>query len=282
VAIAFNESEVAREPVGQAAERQRLMTAERFAGTNILLDRLTLAPSGRVTLETRPADIAWFQMLDGAASLTRLDGPGETLDLSDGHVAFMPPGCRVTLVSDAGASLIFATIPDAGRFDDLLSNSPLAFRAVDWKREPVLDSQHDARKRIYLVTPKLAGTKVLKGEMIIYPPGTKAANHHHEGAEHFMYILRGRGTAWANETPFAVRAGDVVYYHDLERHYLKADDDSELVFSEFFVPGEYKTIWVDEGEVCTWLPTGRDIGGGRPVREIAAHSSAGVASPADV
>ena len=125
-------------------------------------------------------------------------------------------------------------------------------------------------------------TKVLKGEMIIYPKGTMAANHHHEGAEHFMYILRGRGTAWASETPFPVRAGDVVYYHDLERHYLRADDDSELVFSEFFVPGEYKTIWVDDNEVCTWLPTGRDIQGGKPVREIAAHSSALVASPTDV
>jgi hypothetical protein len=42
------------------------------------------------------------------------------------------------------------------------------------------------------VTPKLAGTKAIKGEMIIYPPGTAAANHHHEGAEHFMYVLRGR------------------------------------------------------------------------------------------
>jgi quercetin dioxygenase-like cupin family protein len=30
--------------------------------------------------------------------------------------------------------------------------------------------------------------------MIIYPPGMAAANHHHVGAEHFMYVLRGRGT----------------------------------------------------------------------------------------
>ena len=79
-----------------------------------------------------------------------------------------------------------------------------------------------------------------------------------------------------------VSAGDVVYYHDLERHYLKADDDSELVFSEFFVPGEYKTIWVNDAEVCTWLPTGRNILGDKPVREIKAHSSPDFASPADV
>ncbi len=86
----------------------------------------------------------------------------------------------------------------------------------------MLNSEHDARKRIYLVTPKLFGTKAVKGEMIIYPPGTAAANHHHEGAEHFMYVLRGRGTVYANEKPFPVRKGDVIYYPDRERHYLEA------------------------------------------------------------
>ena len=60
------------------------------------------------------------------------------------------------------------------------------------------------------------------------------------------------------------------------------DDDSELAFSEFFVPGEYTTIWVNDAEICTWLPTGRDIRGGKPVREIKEHSSAEVMSPADV
>ena len=40
----------------------------------------------------------------------------------------------------------------------------------------MLDSEYDARKRIYLVTPNLFGTKAVKGEMIIYPPGTAAVN----------------------------------------------------------------------------------------------------------
>jgi len=48
--------------------------------------------------------------------------------------------------------------------------------------------------RASALTPKLFGTKAVKGEMIIYPPGMAAANHHHVGAEHFMYVLRGRGT----------------------------------------------------------------------------------------
>ncbi len=284
MAICFNESTVAREPAGTSAERQRLLTRELLPGTNILLDRLTIAAGGATEISVGADDIGWFQMLDGGLDFTCTGGGPEAMNgqLSDAHVAFLPPGSRTILRSVAGATLICASVPDAGRFDNAFALSKPGFRTIDWKREPVLDSQHDARKRIYLVTPKMFGTKVLKGEMILYPKGTMASNHHHEGAEHFMYILRGRGTAWASEQPFPVKAGDVVYYHDLERHYLKADDDSELVFAEFFVPGEYKTIWVNDSEVCTWLPTGSNIEGGKPVREIAAHSSALVASPADV
>ena len=143
-------------------------------------------------------------------------------------------------------------------------------------------SEHDARKRIYLVTPKLFGTKAVKGEMIIYPPGTAAANHHHEGAEHFMYVLRGHGTVYANEQPYPVRQGDVIYYPDLERHCLEAAPDEELVFAEFFAPAEHKTVWVNPAEVCTWLPTGHDIRGRVPAREIEAHRSDQLASLQDV
>ena len=279
MAISFNESTVASEAIGSGGRRQRLLTRARLPKTNILLDRLTIEPGGNIALTVAGGDIAWFQMLEGAATLS-LDNAD--MPLTPSHVAFLPPGTQATLRSASGATLISASVPEARRFDASFDTAPPKFRAVDWSREPVLDSQHDARQRIYLVTPKLFGTKALKGEMIIYPQATMAANHHHEGAEHFMYILRGRGTAWASEQPFPVRAGDVVYYHDLERHYLKADDDSELVFSEFFVPGEYTTIWVNDAEICTWLPTGRDIRGEKPVREIKAHSSAEIASPADV
>lgn len=279
MAVIFNEAAVPAEAAGPGVERQRLLTETRVKGTSILLDRLVLAGGAAVELAVPAASLAWFQMLEGEAGLRHADGR-ETL--SDAHVAFLPPGFRGRLESPTGATLLYAEVPDAARFDAGLAASPPPFRTVDWKREPVLDSQHDARKRIYLVTPKLFGTKALKGEMIIYPPGTVAANHHHEGAEHFMYIMRGCGTVYANEVPFSVRKGDVVYYYDRERHYLEAAGDEDMVFGEFFVPGELTTVWVDEGQICTWLPTGRDIRGGRPVREIKGHSSAEVASPQDV
>jgi len=279
MATIFNESTVTAQPAGKDATRQHLLTEARVPGTGILLDRLTLGPGGEARLTVPATSVAWLQGLDGEALLARADS---RQTLSDAHVAFLPPGFSASISSAHGAALLYGEIPNAARFDASFKQSPPPFRLSDWTREPVLDSEHDARKRIYLVTPKLFGTKAVKGEMIIYPPGTAAANHHHEGAEHFMYVLRGRGTVYANEKPYTVRKGDVIYYPNRERHYLEAAHDEELVFAEFFAPAEFKTVWVDAAQVCAWLPTGRDIRGRTPAREIKAHSSAEVLSPQDV
>jgi quercetin dioxygenase-like cupin family protein len=279
MATVVNESTVAAEPLEIGASRQRLLTRARVKGTNVLLDRWTLDAGAVVSLEVPAGSIAWFQMLEGEAALTYAGGEER---LGGTHVVFLPPRFDGRLESQAGAALLHAEVPEAGRFDPAFVINPPALRVVDWAREPVLDSLHDARKRIYVITPKLFGTKAIKGEMIIYPPGTEASNHHHDGAEHFMYVTRGRGTAWANESPFPVRQGDLVYYADRERHYLKSEGDEDMAFVEFFVPGEYQTIWAPGAAVCTWLPSGRDIFGRTPVREIQAHSSALVESPQDV
>lgn len=279
MAVTFNESSVPAEPLGNQVRRQRLLTNSRVKGTNILLDCLTFGPGGRAEFNVAAGNLAWFQILDGSATLEHAHSKQE---LSDSHIAFLPPGFKGVIESKLGAALLYAEVPDADRFDVNFANTPPALRVVDWTREPVLDSQHDARKRIYIVTPKLFGTKAIKGEMIIYPPGTEAANHHHEGAEHFMYVTQGRGTAYANERPIQVQKGDLIYYDDRERHYLKCEGDEDMVFVEFFVPGEYKTVWAPGAAVCTWLPSGRDIRGERPVREINAHSSAEVTAAEDI
>lgn len=279
MALVINVGSIAAESFGTKVTRHALLTEERVPGTRVRLDQWTLLPGASVPLEVPAGNLAWFQMLEGEAELTRAGGE---VQLTPAHIAFLPPRFHGTLASRAGAALLYAEVPGASRFDPEFSRNPPRLRIVDWMREPVLESQHDARKRIYVATPKLFDTRAIKGEMIIYPAGTEASNHHHEGAEHFMYLTRGRGTAWADEKPFPVKKGDLIRYADRERHYLRSDGDEEMVFIEFFVPGEYKTIWAPGEAVCTWLPTGRDIQGRRPAREIAAHSSALVDSPQDV
>jgi quercetin dioxygenase-like cupin family protein len=279
MAITINESTVTAESIAAKVKCQHLLTAKHTPDGKVLLDRLTVDAGGAHALAIAAGDLAWVQILEGAATLAHAGG---VASLTHAHIVFLPPGFRGTLATPTGVTLIYATVPDAVRFDAAFSRMPPQFKIVDWTREPLLNSEHDARQRIYVMTPQLFGTKAIKGEMIIYPPGTEAANHHHEGAEHFMYVLQGEGTAYANESPIPLRKGDLIYYDDRERHYLRSEGSQEMIFVEFFVPGEYKTIWAPGAAICTWTPTGRSIGGAKPAREIAKHSSAEVASPQDV
>jgi quercetin dioxygenase-like cupin family protein len=279
MAYTINESAVAAEVVTSGIKRQRLLTAKHTQHGKVLLDRLTLGAGGTHALNINGGDLAWVQILEGATTLAH---GSATESLTHAHIVFLPPGFAGTLATASGVTLLYATVPDAARFDADFTKTPPPFKIVDWTREPMLDSEHDARKRIYVATPKLFGTKAINGEMIIYPPGTEASNHHHEGAEHFMYVLKGKGTAYANESPIPLRKGDLIYYGDRERHYLRSEGSEEMAFVEFFVPGVYQTIWAPGAAICTWTPTGRSVSGAKPVRDIARHSSAEVASPQDV
>ena len=60
--------------------------------------------------------------------------------------------------------------------------------------------------------------------------------------------------------------------YELEKHIFINDGDEDLVFVEYFVPAECRTVWVNPQLVCTWSPTGKNIDDGEPSRNIAAHA----------
>lgn len=276
--VLFNCDSVDRIAVNDGVMRQALITPERVSNDCIRLDRWTLDGGATASIEVADSDLAWFQLLGGAAVL---DGTAGRHELTASHVVFLPPGFSGDLSTDDGAIVLYGGVPDARRFDPNFGTS-LEFRCVNWRLEPALASVHDARKRVYLVTPTLFGTRAVKGEMIFYPAGTRAPNHHHEGAEHFQFVTSGSGTALLGEVPHPVRAGDTIYNYQFERHSFVSDRDEELIFVEYFVPAECSTVWVDPDVVCTWEPTGKNIDGGEPARHIGAHSSAETVNPAGV
>ena len=159
MATIFNHDTVSGENLGGGASRQRLLTTARIPGTAILLDRLTLQADGQLALTVPSNSVAWLQVLDGNVTLTH---GGDCQTLAVAHVAFLPPGFAGSLRTNDGATLLHGEIPDAARLDPRFAQDPPRFRVTDWTREPVLDSEHDARKRIYLVTPKLFGMKAIK------------------------------------------------------------------------------------------------------------------------
>lgn len=276
MALVIDSATVADETVGPGATRRRLLDPQIRAGARTIVDRVALAPNATIALDVPAKGVSYVQVLSGAVTLTAPDG---VHGLDERHVVFLPPGFAGTLRASTKASLLVCEVPDAVALDPDYAKNPAPFRVIDWKDEPLLASVHDARLRIYLATPKLFGSKAIKAEMIIYPPTTSGANHYHEGADHFMYFTTGSGTAFADEVPFRVKEGDLVYFPDGERHYLTSDDHAEMVFVEFFTPGHYETVWVN-AKACSWAPTGKNIRGEAASREIKAHSGSLV--PEDV
>jgi quercetin dioxygenase-like cupin family protein len=277
--IILNQDSVEAKPAGSSVQVKILIDQSITSNDNVRLARWDIEPGGSVDVTVASGDIVWLQVLYGKISVSGSEGSHELTDI---HLCFLPPDFKGVIQSDGEAAVLYARVPDATRFDPDFADHRPEFRVVDWTEEPVLDAEHDARKRIYMVTPQMFGTKAISGEMVIYPPGTEASNHFHEGAEHFQYLTKGVGTCFSNEEPHKIREGDMVYNYERERHYFRNDGKDDMVFVEFFVPGEYDTIWVDDAPVCAWLPTGRNIKGGAPSRHIEAHSSKPKETPTDV
>jgi mannose-6-phosphate isomerase-like protein (cupin superfamily) len=256
--VKVNETSVAAQAMNVGVARQRLLTPERVDNIDVLLDRLTLAPGASARFEPSAKSLVWLHLLAGEARLETLYYRDR---LSDTHSAVLPPGFPATISTDNGVSLLYAEIPDAGRLDKGFSATPPLFTVINWRREPVFKSKSDGRMRVALVSPELCQTAAIKIQMMIYPPGSTAPSYHHEGAASFMYILSGRGEAWANGQRLPIEPGDVVYFPARERHHLKAANDSQLRFLVFYAPGEFKTIWADPSKASGWVSTERDING---------------------
>jgi len=252
--------------------RRRLLTDENVEETGIRFDHLTLAANASFRFEPSARSMVWFQVLEGDAKLTAeyMDG------LSDRHSVFLPPAFDATLSTERrqgfwrwlfhqedtrGVSLLRAEIPDAGRFDPEFSTKQPLFAVLDWTREPVLQCKNDGRKRVPLLTAETCQTAALKVEMVIYPPGTKSASYRHEGAESFIYLLSGRGTAGTHDQSSSVRKGDLIWFRDGEWHRLEAAADSEMRFLILHAPGVFHTAWEDPSKASAWSPTGLDIDG---------------------
>ena len=102
VAITINESTVVAENIAGKVKRQRLLTAKHTQDGKVLLDRLTVEAGGAHALNIGAGDLAWVQILEGAATLTHVSGVthGSARDsLTQAHIVFLPPGFAGTLAT---------------------------------------------------------------------------------------------------------------------------------------------------------------------------------------
>jgi hypothetical protein len=220
--IVFNNTAVASNPAaGPGAVRRTLLTDENVEETGIRFDCLTLAADASFRFEPSARSMVWFQVLEGDAKLRTYYTDG----LSDRHSVFLPPAFDATLSTERlqgfwrrfihqenarGVSLLRAELPDAKWFDPEFSTKQPLFTVSDWTREPVLQCKNDGRKRVPLVTAETCQTAAIKVQMVIYPPGTKSPRYRHEGAQSFIYLLSGRGTAVTHDQSLWVRKGSLM------------------------------------------------------------------------
>lgn len=245
----------------------KLLSDEQPTDGRIRIERVELATGAQHSVATEPDELAWVQPLRG--SITWASSSGSRQAITTDHVLMLARGAGGEITATSDADLFIAYVPRAAEYDSALGEHTEVL--VDWSTEPVLNSEHDSRKRIYLASPGLWGTHAVKGEMIIYPPGASGAEHHHEGAEHFQFITQGHGTAVVEGEEIELAAGDLLYNFENELHRFYNATAADMIFVEFFVPGESATVWVPGADVCTWNPTGVDSRGREPARQLAHH-----------
>lgn len=260
-------STIAEHEVRKGVSRKLLLNRHETGDSRLEINKYIVDSEAEVELNLEKDSLSWFHAL---AEGIKIDSV--TLDKQS---LLVLKGDNKTVIQNSGSSIaeiLLCTVPKVSRFLGAGEAIPFKTHSVDWSVEPVLLSEFDSRKRIYLASPGLwQGLSCVKGEMIIYPRGGTAPLHHHENAEHFQYIMEGTGTVTFDNSEHIVEKGDILYFFENEVHAFENKDADEFVFAEFFVPGSYKTIWAKDANVCTWLPTGKDLRGRKAARHIEKH-----------
>ena len=112
--VLFNCDSADEVPMEQGVSRQPLITPERVGNDCILLDRWRLDPGTTWRIRVTQTDLAWFQLLDGAA---RLEGSEGRHELTSSNVVFLPPGFAGDMTTTDGTIVLYGQVPNAARFD---------------------------------------------------------------------------------------------------------------------------------------------------------------------
>ena len=265
MALIIKSDQVAGSEFAPGVFQKLLLEKEKTGQERLQIKQFEFLEEIQVDFKTEASSLSWLMPL---TSNLKYNG----LDLDKNSLLILPPNFSLKIEGRIGEKLIVCSVLQIKRFIKNNDQIPLEIKCVDWSVEPVLLSEFDSRKRIYLASPILwDGLDCVKGEMIYYPKGGTAPPHYHTGAEHFQYVIEGSGTAYVNGSSEVVSEGDIIYSFEDETHWFENYISDSFVFAEFFVPGNYKTIWENPEKVCTWVPTGKDISGRPAARKIAKH-----------
>jgi mannose-6-phosphate isomerase-like protein (cupin superfamily) len=133
-------------------------------------------------------------------------------------------------------------------------------RLVPRDELPHLTSTRDTRDRVDLVTDAVdLGATALRADRIVYHPGDDGAKHFHLGCDHAFHVLAGSGVAHVDDETHRVEAGDTIVVREGETHWFENDGDMDFAFVEIWAPPPRETVWVVDGDACTWRPQDAEV-----------------------
>ena len=188
---------IAEHEVRKGVSHKLLLNRHETGDSRLEINKYIVDSEAEIELNLEKDSLSWFHALIEGIKVDSV-----TLDKQS---LLVLKGDNKTVIQNSGSSIaeiLLCTVPKVSRFLGAGEAIPFKKHSIDWSVEPVLLSEFDSRKRIYLASPGLwQGLSCVKGEMIIYPKGGTAPLHHHENAEHFQYIMEGTGTCLLYTSP---------------------------------------------------------------------------------
>jgi len=243
---------------------KNLITKEDLVDSRVTLNYFELSAQKNLAIKNSENDLMWIQILSGSINI-------EDNIIDHNKIIFIKGTKNIDCGAIEPSNLVITKILNYKIHEKTpTDNFEQATNIINWGNEPILKSEHDDRKRVYLLSETLADTDSVKGELIIYPKNTSCPEHYHVGAEHYQFLTEGNVVAVLDGKEYELSKYDVLYNFENENHWFYTKN-SNCEFVEFFIPGEAKTIWTQTTNVCTWSPIGTDINGKKPSRHIEKH-----------
>jgi mannose-6-phosphate isomerase-like protein (cupin superfamily) len=85
------------------------------------------------------------------------------------------------------------------------------------------------------------GNRRSQAAQMVLEPGQSEGNarNRHDGADQWLFVVRGRGTALINRRRYSMQAGVLLLIERGDRHEIRNDGKEKLVTLNFYLPPAY-------------------------------------------
>lgn len=207
----------------------------------MLVEFLSIGEGGCLDLTPSAASDRYLFVISGRATIS--DGNGTVRrDLGPRTLTALGDTDRGTLSSAGADEALFVSVTAPAPGSTRALPGTKALTVLDAARQPVEEERESGKRRVYLVTEALTGSKRAHAMIVTYRADTVTPRHQHPNASSLFVVLEGHGIVIANGGEIRVDAGTVIHYPRGDRHALRSADERGMSFLEFHIPAAYETV----------------------------------------